>query len=112
MTAAEHGILKTQILKYLNAQPDTRAWTCASGLFKTGGRFVSCGLGKGAADIIAVSRGRFVAVEVKTGSGVMTEEQKKWAKTVLMCGGIVILARSFSSFKDIFKEAFDESLMS
>lgn len=50
--------------------------------------------GPGAADLIGIYRGRFVAVEVKTPTGRLSPEQKTFAALVERHGGIYVVLRS------------------
>lgn len=49
---------------------------------------------KGVWDILACIRGRFVAIEIKTGTGRLKREQKNFGEAVIRAGGIAIQARS------------------
>lgn len=49
---------------------------------------------KGVSDTLNCLKGRFIAVEMKTGSGRLTLEQKNFGKAVERAGGIFIQARS------------------
>lgn len=49
---------------------------------------------KGVWDILACVKGRFVAIEVKTGSGRLSKSQKAFGEAVVRAGGSIIQARS------------------
>ena len=59
------------------------------------GQWVSYGLCKGSADLIGWTKtGRFLAVEVKSKKGKVTEAQSIFINRVNMSGGIGFIARS------------------
>lgn len=60
-------------------------------------RTVSFGL-KGSADILGIlaPAGRFLAIEVKTGTGKQTPQQVRFEHMIRVMGGVYILARSVS----------------
>jgi hypothetical protein len=62
-------------------------------LFTGRGTMVAFGL-KGSSDIIACWRGRFLAVECKTGGAVLSDQQKLFKAAVLRAGGLHVTARS------------------
>lgn len=62
-------------------------------LFDKTGRPVRVGT-KGVSDSLNCIRGHFVAVEVKTGSGKLTLEQRNFGRAVERAGGVFIQARS------------------
>ena len=58
------------------------------------GRMVEFGLGKGSADIIGqLKDGRFLAVEVKTETGLVTKEQLLFINRVIRHNGVAFIAR-------------------
>lgn len=69
-------------------------WKNATGVAERGGRVIRYGL-KGSADILGiVAPGRFLAIEVKTGSAVQTAEQKAFEAVISGMGGLYVLARA------------------
>ncbi len=62
-------------------------------LFDRHGNKVKLGT-KGTSDSLNCIKGRYVAVEVKTGSGSLSTEQRNFGKAVERAGGIFITARS------------------
>lgn len=59
------------------------------------GRLVRYGLCKGSADVIGIAPGgRFLAVEVKTPRGRVTEAQERFLAAVRRAGGVAGVARS------------------
>lgn len=61
---------------------------------------------KGASDLGATlrPRGRYCAIEIKTGAGKLTKEQRAFGKAVEAAGGIFICARSVDDVADRFRE--------
>lgn len=60
-----------------------------------GARFLPAGLCKGSADIIGLtSKGRFLAVEVKTPNGRVSKDQALFLQAVNQRGGLAGVARS------------------
>jgi len=57
------------------------------------------GLTPGASDLIVIYFGKLLFVEVKTSTGVQSEEQKVFAKRVRECGFDYHLVRSLLDFK-------------
>lgn len=60
------------------------------------GRALKYGLCVGSADLIGLRRrdGKFVAIEVKTSTGKLSQEQVAFIARITMSGGIAICARS------------------
>lgn len=69
------------------------AWRNNTGAYKANERYVRYGLCVGSSDIIGIYQGRFLAVEVKTPKGKLTEAQKNFLNTVNANGGIGFTAR-------------------
>lgn len=57
----------------------------------------------GIPDIIAVHKGRFIAIEVKNEVGKTTTLQELNLKHIRQCGGIAIVARTLSDVKKVIK---------
>ena len=66
-------------------------------------RKITYGLAKGSADLIACIYGRFVGLEVKTGSGERSKEQEAWALAITNVGGVVAEVRSVQDAVDIYE---------
>ena len=49
---------------------------------------------KGVADIIGCYKGRFLAIEIKTDKGVVSDHQKNFLDRVTKAGGLALVARS------------------
>jgi predicted RecB family endonuclease len=84
MTA--HSLLQRMILDYLNALPDTFAFPTHSAKDRP--------VHPGVSDIIAVRKGRMVAVEVKVGRDKPSMEQVAFKTAVVRGGGKYIEARA------------------
>ena len=91
MTESE---IKRDIMDYLNHLP-----RCYARLIQVGRIPGRTNHSKGIADIIAVYKGRFVAIEVKTKTGNLSPEQDEYLKTVARCGGIAFTARSLDDVR-------------
>lgn len=65
---------------------------------------VRYGLAVGSADLVGVVGGRFVALEVKTPAGRVTEEQTQWLALVERCGGVGRVVRSVDEALGVVRE--------
>lgn len=87
--------IKADILVELSKYENIIVWNNPTGLF-----FTKTGIPvkvntPGAADILGLIDGRFIAIETKTLTGRQRESQKAWEKNIVERGkGIYILARS------------------
>lgn len=72
-----------------------------------GGQWVSYGLCKGSADLIGIIKpsGRFFALELKTDTGTLTEEQQLFLALVNRMGGYAAVARSVKEALQHVKKA-------
>lgn len=61
----------------------------------------STGLLSGAADLVVIYFGTLVFVELKTATGIQSEEQKVFAQRVKDCGFDYFLLRSLDEFKQM-----------
>lgn len=50
----------------------------------------------GMPDILAIHRGVFIGIEVKTEDGVQSDDQKRWQASIEQAGGLYILAVSWN----------------
>lgn len=65
------------------------------------GHYLRYGLGTGSSDLIGwTNKGRFLAIEVKTDKGRVTEEQENFLDQVNLSGGIGFVARSVQDVVD------------
>lgn len=89
-----HTALVKAILAVLETRRDLFCWGNNSGAFKLGTRFVRFGYA-GSPDIIGLlSDGRFLGIEVKTGSGRLSPAQKVFRDRVSGLGGFYLEARA------------------
>jgi len=58
---------------------------------------------KGLADIIGCLYGRFVAIEVKTKKGKVSQNQVEFCKSVQSSGGVYIVARDLQTVQDMIE---------
>nr|WP_283106482.1 VRR-NUC domain-containing protein [Shewanella submarina] len=82
------------------------AWVhrCNTGKALVNGRAVEFGLGKGTADIIGQMKGgKFLAVEIKTPKGKVSEAQRLWLNRVAMHGGLAAVVRSTEDMRNALK---------
>ena len=68
-------------------------WRNNTGSYKDGNRYIRYGLCAGSSDLIGIYRGTFIAVEVKTPKGRVSEAQKNFLNVVNANGGIGFVAR-------------------
>jgi len=80
----------------LGRDPDLVLWRNNIGMaWMRDGSPVRFGVGgPGAADLVGLYRGRFVALEIKTPTGRQTPEQKTFQQLVERKGGIYVVMRS------------------
>jgi hypothetical protein len=71
-----------------------KAIHCNGDVILKDARPLHSGLCEGSSDFIGIYRGRFLAVEVKTARGVISEAQGNFIKMVNDNGGIAFVARS------------------
>lgn len=100
----ESAVLR-EVLAHLSRHPNV-AWHVRMSVARTiakSGRWVSIGR-PGMSDIIGQLRdGRFLAIEVKTPRGKLTEQQANFLKLVAANGGAAYVARSVEDLKDLDK---------
>lgn len=88
-------LLQAKIMAVLNHRDSPcRLWRNNVGV--TPGTYIRYGLGVGSADLVGlvVATGQFLAAEIKTPKGRMSDEQKAWHKTVRLLGGQTHVLRS------------------
>ena len=90
-----HNELVNQVLLHLHKHYHVRLWVNNTGALKTAtGHFQRYGL-KGSADILGVSGdGKFVAIEVKTGTGRLNPSQVSFRDMLTKFNGIYILVHN------------------
>jgi hypothetical protein len=57
----------------------------------------------GVSDILGIRDGRFIAIEVKTKTGVVSEEQEAFIKKIKEMGGMAGVARNIDDVREILK---------
>jgi hypothetical protein len=94
--ATPEGRLLRKILKALRQEPDVLVWRNTTGVTEHDGRRVTYGLALGSSDLIGLlgPQGRFVALEVKTPEGRVSEHQARFLARVREHGGIAAVVRS------------------
>jgi hypothetical protein len=70
------------------------------------GKWIKPSMMPGSADLHAVVRGRFLAVEVKIGHDRQSPLQKEYQRQVERNGGIYLIAKSFAQFLTEFYKIF------
>lgn len=80
----------------LNRDGRVRVVRNNTGVAEIHGAFVRFGLGKGGADLVGLHRGtgRAVAFEVKTATGRVSEDQRRWGSVFEKFGGFYRVVRS------------------
>src|SRR5690625_4800823 len=68
----------------------------------------STGLVAGVSDFIALYRGKFHAIELKTDKGPLSKAQKRWALTIEIQGGTYTVIRSLSEFQELIRGIFGD----
>lgn len=107
--SAAHSNLLNSILLALGRHSDVLIWKTQNGTFRAmdnPSRIVKTG-NPGSSDIFAVvaPSGRFVSIEVKTGSGVQSDAQKCWQASVERRGGIYGVVRSIEDALKLIEKA-------
>lgn len=76
------------------------------GMFKVGDRYISTGLPKGFPDLFGIrkSDGKFIAIEVKTKTGKLREEQKLLLNMLKENGAIAGVARSVKDARRLIND--------
>jgi hypothetical protein len=80
----------------LRQEPDVLVWRNTTGVTEHDGRRVTYGLALGSSDLLGLlgPHGRFVALEVKTPDGRVTDHQARFLARVRQHGGIAAVVRS------------------
>ncbi len=79
----------------LGEEPDAVFWRNNTGAAElASGHHRNFGLAKGSADLIGCVGGRFVALEVKTRSGRVSDDQRVFLELVRRCGGFACVVHS------------------
>lgn len=88
--------LQYAIRKRLGREPGLVLWRNSTGVAQTEDRTIRYGLAVGSADLIGIlaPAGRFVALEIKTPTGRVSEEQRLFLALVQRQGGFGAVVRS------------------
>lgn len=100
------GEIKREIMQYLSRLSEGMFWINSSiGIRgrKINSRYQLTGVG----DILGLYRGRFVAIEVKKPTGVVSEVQEKFIQRVTSKGGLAFVARSLEDVVKLLKTGND-----
>ncbi len=93
----------------------TRVWRNNVGGGIVNGHWIDWGLQKGSSDLVGIHRhivtendigtdiGRFFCVEIKTPTGRMRPEQKKWIEVIKSFGGIAEICRSKEEAEELLR---------
>ena len=91
--SAAHSALVRKILVTFGADKRCRLMQQRTGKAWQGPRLISFGQ-RGSPDVLGILRGgRCIGIEVKTGSAVLTPEQKNWRRVFEEWGGLFVEAR-------------------
>jgi len=101
MTANE---VTKKIKDYLNQQPKTLVWRNTTAPVR-GRKYTGR---KGVGDLIGISDGVHIEIEVKVGKDIMRPEQYEHRGAVLRCGGVYYIAHSFLEFYLWWTEDYPE----
>jgi len=103
-TAAHHA-LKREILRALGIRTDLRIFENPRGFDERAK--ATYGLCPGASDLLAIAkpRGRWLALEVKTGGAVTTTEQQAFLDMINNFGGVGRVVRSIDEAEQAAQEA-------
>jgi hypothetical protein len=104
------GRLLRRIVEALRGESDLLVWRNTVGVGEHDGRRVTYGLALGSSDLIGLlaPRGRFVALEVKTPDGRLTEHQARFLERVRQHGGIAAVVRSVDEARATIAQARQE----
>ena len=98
--------LQNEIFLFLGSHPRVRIFRNNTGVSRFideygKKRYVKFGLCVGSSDLIGIIKpeGKFLAIEVKTSKGKLTEYQKNFGTMIRSFGGIFIVARELKDVK-------------
>ena len=99
MAVLHENLMKITIMA-LSRLPKTRAWANQTGVARSmdGLRFIKYGL-VGSSDILCISNGRMIAVEIKINKDKQREAQINFEKMINSCGGIYVIVRDDRDLK-------------
>ena len=99
-----HSNLKIKALLALSKLKNTRAWNNETGVAirMDGKGYVSYGL-VGSSDIIGISGGKFLAVEIKIGKDNLKPQQIKFKEMIISLGGLYFEIRNEGDIENTIK---------
>ena len=92
--------LTNQVIDYIYRQGGFSWRASSTGIFDQAKQSFRTAPKKGVSDILAVYKGRLIAVEVKIGKDKLSPEQVGFMANVVHAGGIAFVATSFEQFKE------------
>lgn len=109
-STAEHTKLVNDTRLELGLEQDFTIWLNAKVTYVDGQPRAKPGLGKGSADLIGIlnsplDRGRFVALEAKTGGATTTKEQRMFMDLVRRRGGFAAVFHTVEEAKAALQRA-------
>ena len=102
--ARRHRNTKNEIRLALGKRKDCVIFNNESGVARHP-QFVRYGVGKGGADLIGLTNGRFVALEVKTGAARLSAEQKLFRDLIERHGGFYAVVRNTTDASEAIDRA-------
>jgi hypothetical protein len=106
----EHTELINETRLALGMEPDFTLWLNAKVTYVNGQPRAKPGLGKGSTDLVGIlnsslDRGRFVALEGKTGDAVPTKEQRMFMDLIRKRGGFAAVFHTVEEAKAALQRA-------
>lgn len=98
-----HTVLVNAIVADLQKREHCFAWSNQTGAAKRDGRWVRYGY-PGSADVLACYRGRMLALEAKTGTGVQSDKQKTFEGRIWGAGGIYKVIRDIAEVQSLIMD--------
>jgi penicillin-binding protein-related factor A (putative recombinase) len=98
----KESAIQKQIIDYLRLKKYLVVKHNNTGIMKPNGSYITVGQ-KGVADLICCKDGRFIAIEVKSDSGILSEAQVAFLDEVEERGGVAFVAYSLDDVINKFK---------
>lgn len=86
--------IEIQIRRALGRLDGVVIWTNETGVAEVRGQKITYGLAVGSSDLIGIANGRFIALEVKTARGRLSDDQRMFLNLVNARGGFGAVSRS------------------
>lgn len=102
MSQAESKILRDCLLGL--SRLGATVWRNDTGAIKGENGWISYGLCKGSSDIIGLYQGRFLAVEVKTPQGRLSDKQRHFLQEIQRKGGIAFVCDDAKKLKKLLDD--------